>query len=321
MCAPNEYSNAVGGIPAIVPQYPNGKVMNYTKRKQAIQRFWETHYDLVEPGSHIAVEDRVTFEDALNHYTQVCPVGGIHNHRLGGFHKMSKKIGIRCSKKKQNRIYYVRRKGSAGGQGGGKERSGTSPQVVQQDLKMADASNTQIVKAEVKGEAKKPKEEGVSGGDDESDDSVVTARMTVKSFWDDNYELLKRNKHTPREVCTLLQDAYNHYNELYPPGTPGHAKNFHKWSNRLGIAHNATHAKPNYYFARRKDGTNNNSGQSNGGALKVTTTQKTVWFVPVTGSVCIVCHEFIKDEAEQKAHASLSKHMDNIKKFKSMTVD
>merc|ERR1719450_1047306 len=43
-----------------------------------------------------------------------------------------------------------------------------------------------------------------------------------------------------------------------------------------------------------------------------------IWFAPVTGWICIVCHDFIKDEAEQKVHASLSKHIDNIKKFTSL---
>jgi len=46
-----------------------------------------------------------------------------------------------------------------------------------------------------------------------------------------------------------------------------------------------------------------------------------VWFVPVSGSICVVCHDFLKDEEEQKIHAALSKHTDNIKKFREAVAE
>ena len=43
-----------------------------------------------------------------------------------------------------------------------------------------------------------------------------------------------------------------------------------------------------------------------------------MWFVPVTGTMCIVCHDLLKNEDEQKSHAVLPRHLENVKKFKTM---
>jgi len=46
-----------------------------------------------------------------------------------------------------------------------------------------------------------------------------------------------------------------------------------------------------------------------------------MWFVPVTGTMCIVCHDLLKNEDEQKSHAVLPRHLENVKKFKTMIAE
>lgn len=46
-----------------------------------------------------------------------------------------------------------------------------------------------------------------------------------------------------------------------------------------------------------------------------------VWYVPMTGFMCIACHDYIADDVALKKHSSESKHKENITKFKKMIVD
>jgi len=43
-----------------------------------------------------------------------------------------------------------------------------------------------------------------------------------------------------------------------------------------------------------------------------------LWFAPIKGFMCVACHDFIADEAGQKAHLSAAKHAENVTKLKKL---